>query len=238
MLERIIRKLKSYRRKERLRKMMFKYQSKRDDIIHLGEGYGAFDVADTVLNDESIVYSFGIGEDLSFSRDIIKRYGCQVFAFDPTPKAIEYVKKNELYQNGKFTFYEYGISSRDEIGKFHLPSESTNVSGSLSNWSGVRGGTIEVMLRTLPSIMKELKHNHIDVLKLDIEGSEFDVIGSLCENNDVQIGQICVEIHDRFFWNGESKFRRMLKQLKLKEYKLVSISESFEELLFVSNSLL
>ena len=214
MIEKLIRKLKSYRRKDRLRKML-KFGSKRDDIVHCGEDYGGFEIVETVLDDESIVYSFGIGEDLSFSKDLVNKYGCNVFAFDPTPKSIEYVRKNELYNDNRFNFFEWGLSNRDEIGEFHLPSDDANVSGSLNSWSGVGGETIKVVLKTIPSIMRELNHSYIDILKMDIEGSEFDVIDSLFDNNDIKIGQICVEIHDRFFWNGESRLRRMLKKLEM-----------------------
>ena len=32
----------------------------------------------------SVVYSGGLGEDASFDLDLISRYSCQVWAFDPT----------------------------------------------------------------------------------------------------------------------------------------------------------
>lgn len=34
-------------------------------------------------------------------------------------------------------------------------------------------------LRTLGGIMKELGHTHIDILKMDVEGAEFDVLSGI-----------------------------------------------------------
>ncbi|KAF9578397.1 hypothetical protein BGW38_005810, partial [Lunasporangiospora selenospora] len=60
--------------------------------------------------------------------------------------------------------------------------------------------------KSLPVVMKELEHDWIDILKIDIEGSEYDVLNSLMdvyEKKDEQgnnmgilpFGQLQVEIH-------------------------------------------
>jgi hypothetical protein len=53
-----------------------------------GNTYGGFYVHPDALSKNSIVYSFGIGEDISFDKAIIENHKCHVFAFDPTPKSI------------------------------------------------------------------------------------------------------------------------------------------------------
>ena len=49
---------------------------------------------------------------------------------------------------------------------------------------------------TLATIMARLGHTgrRIDVLKLDIEGSEFDVVPNLVKNG-IEIGQLLIEVH-------------------------------------------
>ena len=39
-----------------------------------------------------IGHSGGVGEDASFDLGIIERFGCSVFAFDPTPRAIAFAE--------------------------------------------------------------------------------------------------------------------------------------------------
>ena len=42
------------------------------------------------LDRDIIVYSFGLGEDIQFEKDVSERHGCVVYAFDPTPKSLNY----------------------------------------------------------------------------------------------------------------------------------------------------
>jgi hypothetical protein len=51
-----------------------------------GTKYGGFYVYPDRLCQESIIYSFGVGEDVSFDLELIEKYNCHVFAFDPTQK--------------------------------------------------------------------------------------------------------------------------------------------------------
>ena len=42
--------------------------------------------------------------------------------------------------------------------------------------------------------MKENGHSHLDLLKMDIEGAEFEVIDSIIEDQ-VPINILCIEFH-------------------------------------------
>jgi len=68
-----------------------------------GNDYGGFYICPDLLkynNGEKIIYSIGIGEDISFDLDIIKEFpNCKIYAFDPTPKSIEWIKKQHLPKN-------------------------------------------------------------------------------------------------------------------------------------------
>ncbi|RYF85668.1 MAG: FkbM family methyltransferase [Chitinophagaceae bacterium] len=54
----------------------------------------------------------------------------------------------------------------------------------------------EATVDRLSSIMKEQNHSHIDILKLDIEGAEFEVIDTMIADN-IDIRVFCVEFHTR-----------------------------------------
>lgn len=45
--------------------------------------------------------------------------------------------------------------------------------------------------------MQELGHDHIDILKMDIEGAEYPVLKDILESG-IKIGQILVEYHHFF----------------------------------------
>ena len=201
-----------------------------------GNTYGGFFVYPKILSQSSIVYSFGIGEDVSFDLDIIKNHNSQVFGFDPTPKSISWVTTQNLPSN--FKFYGYGISSKTGFETFYLPKNNENVSGSLVGLENVNKlSPIQVPLKSLRDICQELKHSSIDVLKIDIEGAEYDVLENVL-NSSIEIKQICIEFHHRMFPRGGLKTKEALELLKKHNYLLFKFAESKEEVSFIRRDFL
>jgi FkbM family methyltransferase len=199
-----------------------------------GNEYGGFYVHPNGLNNNSIVYSFGIGEDISFDESVINSYGCNVFAFDPTPKSIEWIKNQKL--PSKFTFYDYGIDSKTGFVNFNLPKNENYVSGSVLNHQNVNeNNTVSVPMKCFKDITNTFGHKHIDVLKIDIEGSEYTVMNDIL-SSDVKIDQILLEIHERFFDDGKEKTKALLKSLKDHGYSVFAVSDSAEEISFIKTS--
>ena len=133
------------------------------EVIRYGSEYGGYavdrDWIENYKGNRIIVYSFGIGEDISFSEDMIQNGKCQVYAFDPTPRSAEYVKKQKLYENPFFHFFQYGISDRNDSEILYLPKNPNYVSGSLEYHAGVsKSRSVEVELKTLDRIMEEMGH--------------------------------------------------------------------------------
>jgi FkbM family methyltransferase len=201
-----------------------------------GSVYGGFYLL-PCLNEQSIAYSFGIGKDITFDRSLINKFNCSVFAFDPTPKSIQWLKNQKTPLT--FHFYEYGIcSSISGYVDFYLPRNPRHVSGSLQV-SEVTSASqcIKVQMKTFADIATELGHKHIDVLKMDIEGAEYDVLDSVI-NSGIEIDQILVEFHDRNFDSEEIPSKKIVEKLIQNGYELFAISKSYEEVSFVRKSLL
>lgn len=203
-----------------------------------GNEYGGFGVATEYLFNNTnggggkpIIYSFGVGEDLSFECDILKKFDLNIYAFDPTPKSIRWISGQNL--PGDLRFFPFGLSNKDSIEKFYLPKNKEFVSGSICLHSGVNEqDSMNVSMKKLSTIMHELEHNEISVLKMDIEGTEFTAIPEILESK-VQFNQLLMEIHSRFFKDGYSRAKKLIKMLNLYGYYLAYFSESREELTFV-----
>lgn len=186
-------------------------------------------IASHTLHSDSTVYSFGIGTNISFDIGLIEKLGCQVFAFDPTPRSIEWIKKQKVPP--QFKYMDYGISDRDGVMIFFPPANPDHVSFSAERIQGSTEG-VELPVSRLQTIMKKLGHDTIDLLKIDIEGSEYGVIQDLL-NTDINVTQILVEFHHRFDHRNMEKTREAIDALHGNGFKIFYISPNGEEYSFI-----
>lgn len=202
-------------------------------LCRYGNDYGGFMVCEETVGPKPIVYSFGIGEDLSFSEDVERKLGAEIYAYDPTPQAIRFVKRHPMSRKSHFHFEEIGLSDKDEKVVFYIkPANSKDVSGSIIPRDNLEKNGIEVEMKSIESISKKNGHMYIDILKMDVEGSEFKVIEGL-KGCKAEIKQICLEVHDRFFEDGIERLKKSVSTLKDMGYLLVYVSFKGDELTFV-----
>ena len=76
--------------------------------------------------------------------------------------------------------------------------------------------------------MSDLGHGHIDLLKMDIEGAEYQVVDDICRSG-IRPKQILVEFHHRFSNVGIAKTKNAINRLRNIGYGVFSISNSGEE---------
>lgn len=164
--------------------------STRHTIEKLGVGYGGWHVPTDMIQSDWVVYSFGIGEDITFDLDMIDRFGCAVHGFDPTPRAIEYAESlGNAHPN--FKFHPLGVWSEDTTIRFYNPRKAHFASYSILNLRH-QDDYIEADVRTIRSLMTKLGHDHVDLIKMDIEGAEQSVLPNLIADN-VRPRVLCVE---------------------------------------------
>src|SRR2546422_4337553 len=77
----------------------------------LGNPGASWCVAHTALRKDSVVYSLGVGTDISFDLELIARTGVVVHAFDPTPRSVEWIRNQHLPI--EFVFHEVGVADYD-----------------------------------------------------------------------------------------------------------------------------
>lgn len=139
------------------------------------------------LNSKSVIYSGGVGSDISFEHELVRRFGCEVVLLDPSPTG---VKTMALPENNIPQFHYFQLGLAGHSGKLELGSPLQG------DWSAsVNSATkVEVPCTDLPSLMRQNQHDHIDLLKLDIEGSEYDVIDDFLTRR-IPVRQLSVEFH-------------------------------------------
>jgi FkbM family methyltransferase len=181
------------------------------------------------LSNQSVVYSFGVGEDISFDLELIRRFGVRVHAFDPTPRSIAWMQSQTL--PAQFDFHEYGIGAVDGNLMFRPPKNPKFVSYSVLS-QGSTAPAIEAPVRRLATIMKMLGHDEIDVLKMDIEGAEYDVLGDIIASK-AHVGQVLVEFHHRWEDIGLERTRDTVRKLNGAGFRIFKVSPTGEEYSFL-----
>jgi len=170
-------------------------------LLRLGTEYGGWTIpADHGLGPDSVCYMAGAGEDISFDCEIARRFGSRVTVLDPTPRAIAHfeqlcraVQAGQAFPiNGSDTafytigpadlarmrFLPFGLFDADLEQKFYLPRNPAHVSCSTANLQGTED-YFTAQCHTLRSIMNGQADARVDLVKMDIEGAEYAVIGDL-----------------------------------------------------------
>lgn len=161
---------------------------------------------------------------------MIERFGVNIFAFDPTPKSIEWIKRQKLPP--EFHFFEYGIAGYDGTATFFPPENPEHVSYTLLDRPKTADKAIEAEVYRLETIIKRLGHDKIDILKMDVEGAEYGVIDDLIASG-VTVDQLLVEFHHRFENVGIPKTKRAIKALNQHGFKIFYVSPNYEEYSFI-----
>ncbi len=194
------------------------------------QGYGSYAVCPKLINSESIVYSCGIGEDITFDLGVITLFGARVYAFDPTPRSIAWLESQKLPD--KFSAYPYALGAQDTQVKLFSPRNPTHISHSICDHAATSQQTIEVPMFRLGTLMQKFGHTKIDVLKLDIEGAEYAVLDDIAREA-LDIKQIAVEFHHRFRGIGKARTRAAIETLRKKGYRILEVSEDGQIFTFV-----
>jgi len=138
------------------------------------------------LTQHSVVVDSGAHRG-EFSDEIIRRFGCQCHLVEANAALAETISVA-----GTASITIAALGARDGRGKLHL-SENLEASGL---FNGGTNPTVDVELISLSTLMQRIGITEIDLLKLDIEGAEFELIASTPDAILCRISQITVEFHD------------------------------------------
>jgi len=127
---------------------------------------------------------------MSFELELAKTTGKPVLVFDPSPTGIATVAASDTRN---LRFFPIGIAATTGRVEFSLPKDPGGGSYSVPR-EGIEKISFECW--NLAYIMSRNGDTSIDLLKMDIEGFEYDIIDQFIEQR-VPIRQLCVEFHPR-----------------------------------------
>ncbi len=187
-----------------------------------------------LLNEQSIVYSLGVGDLIDFDLDLINDFGLTVHAFDPTPFAEEWVKRQTLPD--RFVFHPWAAAGED--GRLRLyrrvntRGKASQVMWTAGSAAGDAEDYIDAPAYTIQTMMQKLGHEKVDMLKIDVEGAEYLILEGLRPGTSLPT-QLLVEYHHRFPGVGKQRTADSIHKLRQLGYRIFGISETGREVCFV-----
>jgi FkbM family methyltransferase len=192
-----------------------------------GNDYCGWSIPRDFLRADSVVVDVGLGEDVSFSRSLSDAFKCRVHGFDPTPRAMAYVKSLGW---DSLVMHEFGVSGASGQATFYLPNDESHVSGSLIPAEHVGRRSMEVQLLGMRDVLRTIGADHIDLLKVDIEGAEYDLLASAeFRESAPRIGLLCIEFHHRWSNYGPEATLTAVRTLRELGFRCVWRSRSSNE---------
>jgi len=135
-----------------------------------------------------VVYSVGTAYDTQFNDAMAELSPCEIHLFDPTVGT----PKGDNY-----TFHPWALGGSDHEHE-------------------IEGRAAQIF--TLSTIMEKLGHECVDVLKVDIEGMEFQFIAQMEREGFPCFRQLLVEVHFTKF----QELERIMVILERHDYRLFS----------------
>lgn len=124
---------------------------------------------------ETIIYSFGVNDESTFEAEMLGRIpSARIWAFDFSVRS--FGPQLDPSHQSRAHFSQVGIGAVDEPTR--VPP-----------------------FFTLQSLMKRNSHTYIDILKIDVEGSEYTALDSFMDACDrefggvMPVGQVMIELH-------------------------------------------
>lgn len=164
---------------------------------------------DYPLDENSIVFDVG-GYLGDWAEPIYDRYKSTIYVFEPVPEFYEKLH-NRFANNPRIHVYNFGLSNYTGDAEFaQLDNQS---SAFIQN-----GNSLKVKMKDIIEFMDEQKIRHVDLMKINIEGGEYDLLNRLVDQKRLdQFENLQIQFHD-FFDDAAQRVAKLRGAFKITHY--------------------
>ncbi len=140
------------------------------------------------LNKNSLVIDLG-GYKGQWASDIYARYNCRVLVFEPVERFANNIKKR-FEQNPKITVFSLALGANQRQEKISLNETSSSIYLDAKE-------KVSIQVEDVASFFAINKIVGVDLLKINIEGGEYELMPRLIETGIIQtINNIQIQFHN------------------------------------------
>lgn len=152
----------------------------------------------------SVVLDLG-GYEGQWASDIFARFGCRVHVCEPVSRYVEAITRR-FEHNDRITVHPVGVGGADATA-------TIAIDGAASTVYDHDGPTETIRIVDVIAFLEEHGLTRIDLLKVNIEGGEYDLLERLVDSGRItDVRDIQVQFHD-FFDDAEARMDRICEQL-------------------------
>lgn len=174
------------------------------------------------LDENSIVFDLG-GYEGQWCSDIFSKYQCSIFVFEPFHKYANNIRER-FSKNSRIKIFDFGLGKEDKRFLLYSNDDASSVFKQ-------QGESHEIEIKKASHFLKSNSIAKIDLMKINIEGGEYDLLEELIEAGNVKdIKNIQVQFHD-FVPNAYSRMKNIqhaLSQTHNLSYQYEFVWENWE----------
>lgn len=144
-----------------------------------------------------------------------------IYSVDPFKKCIDQIKENIALNHFSQRIHPIISAVSNYDGEAILYTTNQTLTSSLHKWfAGDQNNSLKVKTTKIMTLMRDAHIENIDLLKLDCEGSEYEIIESLDKDTAEKIKEMRIEYHNidnnrtgnSLISNLESKWYQIIKK--------------------------
>jgi FkbM family methyltransferase len=152
------------------------------------------------LDASSVVLDVGAFQGRG-AEDLYGLYGCKVYAFEPAPQFYRDLEARFAHNADVMTL-PYGLGAADATMTMQLAGPGSTV----HDGGRPDTGTVEVEIRDIARVLDDLGLDRIDLMKINIEGGEYDLLERMAEADLIpRVRYFLIQFHE---WYGNANVRR------------------------------
>lgn len=159
---------------------------------------------DYELDESSVVFDLG-GYEGQWTSDIFSRYCCRIHVFEPVRDFAERIRRR-FAKNPRITVHPFGLGARTEAVDIGVSADASSIH---KKTGAAEGG----QLVQASEFLGKNGIEHIDLMKINIEGGEYELLEHLLDTGIVErIDNIQVQFHD-FVANADERMAAIQQRL-------------------------
>jgi len=159
------------------------------------------------LGERSVVLDLG-GYEGQWASDLFGRFACTVHIFEPVAEFADRIAAR-FARNPKIHLHRLGLAGRSGAATLTVAADASSVHAAPA--SGARQQAIT--LKAASEFLREQRLEAIDLMKINIEGGEYDLLEHLLEAGLIRrIREIQVQFHD-FVPGAEARMQAIQERL-------------------------